>query len=156
MIPSARIEEFLMVYRFAVMLVLSAFLGCGPTLLFPGGELSGASSPLPSDWAWTDAVSTIQLETRPADPYSVNIWAVGIRDKLYVHAGANHSTWIENMESDSSVRVQIDEKIYELSATRVEDQAEFDAFSDAYEIKYGARPRNEDVDEAYLFYLKAG
>ena len=145
-----------MVYRFSVLLALPFFLGCGPTLLFPGGELGGSSSPTPSDWAWTDEVSTIQLETRPEDPYSVNIWVVGIHDKLYVHAGANHSTWIENLEADSSVRVQVDEKIYALSAFRVEDQAEFDAFADAYEIKYGTRPRNEIVDEVYLFYLKAG
>lgn len=145
-----------MVYRLAVLLALSFFLGCGPTLLFPGGALDGTSTPPPTDWAWTDEVSTIQLETHPEDPYSVNIWVVGIDEKLYVHAGANRSTWVENMEGDSSVRIRIDEKIYALSATRVDDQAEFDTFSDAYEIKYGTRPRNENVDEAYLFYLKAG
>ena len=145
-----------MAYRFLAILVLLFSLACGPTLLFPGGALGGTSTPPPNDWAWTDEVSTIQLETRPEDPYSVNIWVVGIDEKLYVHAGANRSTWVENMEGDSSVRILIDEKIYALSATRVEDQAEFDTFSDAYEIKYGTRPRNENVGEAYLFYLKAG
>ena len=40
-------------------------------------------------------------------------------------------------------------------ATRVEAQDEFDRFSDAYEKKYGRRPRNENVGEAYLFRLAA-
>ncbi len=59
------------------------------------------------------------------------------------------------MELDSAVRVLIDEKIYELSASRVEDQQEFDAFSDSYEAKYGIRPRNENVKEVYLFRMTA-
>ena len=141
--------------RFAAMLVLSFSLACGPTLLLPGGELNGALSAPPTDWGWTQEVETIQLETRPEDPYSVNIWAVGIDDKLYVHAGANRSNWVENMEADPSVRVLIDDRIYELTADRVEDQAEFEAFSDVYEKKYGSRPRNENVNEAYLFRLRA-
>jgi hypothetical protein len=153
--PVAQEKEYLMAYRFAAMLSLSFSLACGPSLLLPGGELSGTLSAPPNDWGWTEDVSTIQLETRPEDPYSVNIWVVGIRDKLYVHAGENLSNWVENMEDDPSVRVLIDGKIYELTAYRVEDQAEFDAFSDVYEKKYDSRPRNENVNEAYLFQLWA-
>jgi hypothetical protein len=47
----------------------------------------------------------------------------------------------------------VNESIYELSSSRVMDPAEFDRFSDAYEKKYGRRPRNESVAEAYLFRL---
>jgi hypothetical protein len=39
--------------------------------------------------------------------------------------------------------------------TRVGTQDEFDRFSDAYERKYGRRPRNDNVTEAYLFRLAA-
>jgi hypothetical protein len=144
-----------MAYRIAAMLALPFFLACGPTLLLPGGTLNGTSSQSPSDWGSTGEVSTIQLETRSEDPYSVNIWAVGIDEKLYVHAGANRARWVEHMEVDPFVRVRVEENIYELAAVRVEDQAEFDAFSDAYESKYGMRPRHEDVTEVYLFYLRA-
>jgi hypothetical protein len=154
-IPSARIEESLLINRFAAMLALSLLLACGPTLVLPGGALDGTSAMPPPDWGWTDDISTIQLETRPEDPYSVNIWAVGIEQKLYIHAGANRSTWVENMEDNSSVRVRIDEKIYELVASRVYDQAEFDAFAIAYEDKYGSLPRNENIVDVYLFYLQA-
>ena len=70
-------------------------------------------------------------------------------------AGANRSTWVEYIEADPNVRLQVDDSIYELVAARVNDQAEFDRFSDAYEKKYGRRPRNESVSEAYLFRLAA-
>ena len=100
-------------------------------------------------------MKTIQLETRPADPYSVNIWVVALDEHLYVHAGASRSAWVEHMESDPNVRVRVGDSLYELTAARVEEQGELDRFSDAYERKYGRRPRNENVAEAYLFRLGA-
>ena len=134
---------------------LACLLGCGPTLLIPGGELKGSIEAVPGDWSFSDEVSTIQLETRPADPYSVNIWAVGIGDRLYVHAGANRSRWVENILADPRVRVRVAGKLYPLTAVRVEDPAEFATFADAYKKKYGTRPRNENVAEVYLYRLGA-
>lgn len=136
--------------------LIATIAGCsGPFLVVPGGALDGTTTAVPARWAFTEEVDTIQLETRPTDPYSVNIWVIGLDEHLYVHAGTNRSTWVENMETDPDVRLQIDDSIYELVATRVVDQAEFDRFSDAYEQKYGRRPRNEVVGEAYLFRLAA-
>ena len=83
----------------------------------------------------------------------MNIWVIALDPHLYVHAGASRSTWVEHMEEDPRVRLRVDESIYELAAARVTEQAEFDRFSDAYETKYGRRPRNENVKEAYLFRL---
>ncbi len=141
---------------FVVLLWAAPLAGCGrPFVLLPGGALEGPTSPIPESWSFTDAVKTIQLETRPADPYSVNIWVIALGDHLYVHAGANRSTWVENMETDPNVRVRVDGTIYELASARVEAQDEFDRFSDAYERKYGRRPRNGNVAEAYLFRLAA-
>ncbi len=134
---------------------LACLLGCGPTLLIPGGELSGPVEASPENWAFSDEVSTIQLETRPANPYSVNIWAVGIGARLYVHAGANRSRWVENILADPRVRVRVAGKLYPLTAVRVEDPAEFATFADAYKKKYGTRPRNENVAEVYLYRLGA-
>lgn len=135
---------------------LSLFLltGCGPFLLFPGGKLDGGEKPSPASWSFIEEIDTVQLETRPSDPYSVNVWAVGIGPLLYVHAGASRSTWVENMEVDPDVRVRVGDSLYELRASRVETQEEFDRFSDVYERKYGSRPRNESVTEAYLFRLE--
>ena len=133
-----------------------ATLACnGPFVLLPGGSLAGTVEEAPADWGFTAEIDTVQLETLPSEPYSVNLWAVGMGDVLYVHAGANRATWIENMEADPRVRVRIGDAIYELAAVRVESQDEFDRFSAIYEEKYGNPPRNPSVDEAYLFRLRA-
>jgi len=148
-----------MLERHALALALALSLaaplaGCGrPFVLLPGGALEGKAVPLPESWAFTDEVNTIQLETRAADPYSVNIWVIALGEHLYVHAGANRSAWVENLEADPKVRLRVNDSIYELAAARVAEQAEFDRFSDAYERKYGRRPRNGNVTEAYLFRL---
>jgi hypothetical protein len=126
-----------------------------PFVLLPGGALEGETAAVPQSWAFTNDVDTVQLETRPADPYSVNIWVVAIEPNLYIHAGANRSAWVEHIEADPQVRMRVNDAIYELAAARVEAQDEFDRFSDAYEKKYGRRPRNENVGEAYLFRLAA-
>lgn len=136
--------------------ILSSLVACsGPFVLFPGGSLDGTPTEAPTDWGFTAETDTVQLETNPLEPYSVNIWAVGLGDVLYVHSGANRATWIENMESDPRVKVRVGDKIYALNASRVEDQAEFDRFSEVYEVKYGNPPRNPSVVEAYLFRLRA-
>ena len=137
-----------------LLLSSALLLGCdGPFVLLPGGQLDGTPAPPPESWAFTDEVDTIQLETNPADPYSVNIWVIALGEGLYVHAGATRATRVEHMEVDPKVRLRVEGRIYELAAARVADQAEFDRFADAYERKYGRRPRNESVQEAYLFRL---
>jgi hypothetical protein len=139
-----------------IALLSIASLGCGrPFVLLPGGKLEGEPVAIPESWSFTDAVTTVQLETRPADPYSVNIWVIALGPNLYVHAGTNRSTWVENIEADPNVRLRVDHSIYELAAARVAAQDEFDRFSDAYEKKYGRRPRNENAGEAYLYRLAA-
>lgn len=136
-------------------LCLAASACGGPFLLLPGGELEGESAPVPEDWAFTDDVSTIQIETNPADPYSVNIWAVALDGSLYLHAGANRTTWVEHLESDPRLRAKIGDKLYALAGERVTDPAEFARFAEAYEAKYKTRPRNENVAEVYLLRLGA-
>lgn len=132
---------------------LVCLLGCGPTLIFPGGELSGPVAAVPEDWGLLDEISTIQLETHPAEPYSVNVWAVGIGSRLYVHAGANRSRWVENLIADPLARVRVDGTIHPVVAVRVEDPTEFSVFADAYQKKFGMRPRNENVADVYLYRL---
>lgn len=138
------------------IVVGATLVGCnGPFVLLPGGALQGETAAVPSDWSFTADVDTVQLETRPSEPYSVNIWVIGLGEHLYVHAGTSRSTWVENMEADPNVRMKIEDSIYELAATRVDSQEEFDRFSEVYEGKYGNPPRNGSVVEAYLFRLSA-
>lgn len=146
--------------RIHFLLVLTSFLllvpACGgPFLLLPGGELEGEVAPVPADWSFTDEISTIQIETNPSDPYSVNIWATAAGEALYLHAGANRATWVEYLETDPHLRIKVEDQLYELAATRVTDVEEFAAFADRYETKYGNRPRNENVSEVFLLRLEA-
>ena len=133
----------------ALVLLLS---GCD-LIPFSGGALTGTLTEPPS--SWTDAANPeiIELETNPIDPYSVKLWIVGMGPNLYVHAGANRATWVEHIEQNANVRLLIDDSLYELLAVRVESAEEFAAFAMVYEEKYGNRPRNEEVQEAYLFRL---
>ena len=139
---------------FLGIVLCASVAGCeGPFVLLPGRALEGSAAATPDDWSFTDEVDTVQLETRSNEPYSVNIWVIAIGEHLYVHAGDNRSTWVENMEADPNVRLRVGATIYELVASRVDAQEEFDRFSAAYEQKYGRRPGNENVAEAYLFRL---
>ena len=138
-----------------VALAFAAGACSGPFFLLPGGELEGEVVPVPADWSFTDDVSTIQIETNPADPYSVNIWVTAVDDALYLHAGANRATWVEHLEADPRIRIGIDDSLYELASTRVTGEDEYARFADAYESKYGVRPRNENIAEIYLLRLDA-
>jgi len=137
----------------AVVLGLLATLGCGYVPL-PGGELDGTPRPVPEDWSFLADTSIVQIETRPSDPYSVNIWAVGMGPVVYLHAGDNRTAWVEHLEVDPRLRMRVGDDLYAMRAVRVDSQAEFDRFADAYEAKYWGRPGNENVEEVYLLRLE--
>ncbi len=139
--------------RLLIILILLFTTGCD-LIPFSSGQLEGTLTPPPSDWSEVAKADVIQLETQPNDPYSVKLWVIGEGPDLYVHAGANRANWVEHIDVDPNVRLLIGEALYELQAQRVETQSEFDAFADVYELKYGNRPRNENVGEAYLFRLR--
>ena len=64
----------------ALLTLLATACG-GPKFgVLPGGQLGGAvvSGPV-DDWGFTDAVSRVQLETRPDDPYSVHVYGGSFR-----------------------------------------------------------------------------
>jgi hypothetical protein len=119
------------------------------------GALKGDVVPVPDSWSAVAQTKIIQLETQPADPYSVNLWTVEVRGNLYVFAGDNRATWVDHIAVNSSVRLQAAKEVYALSAERVTEAEEFEAFAVEWEKKYGNRPQNEQVDETYLFRLRA-
>ena len=143
---------FLVKKHWLAIALLTLLAGCD-WIPFSGGQLQGTATPVPADWTTVAAANVIQLETNPEDPYSVKLWIIGDGPNLYVHAGANRATWVEHMDTDPRVRVLIDGALFELRAERVTTQAEFDAFSNLYEAKYGNPQRNGNVGEAYLFRL---
>ena len=141
--------------RLSNLFMLVGLTACSGGTPFPGGALEGTPTPVPASWAAPPLPDVIELETHPADPYSVHLWIIGMGDHAYVHAGANRAAWVEHIEADANVRLQVEKAVYELKAERVASADEFAAFSEVYEDKYGNRPRNENVNEAYLFKLTA-
>jgi len=126
----------------------------GPTAVFPGGELAGPVEPAPTSFAFARDAGTVQLETRPEDPYSVNIACAVVGDTLYVSAGDNKSQWVENMEANPLVRMRIAGDIYPLRAERVIDDAEMRAFADEWTKNSWARDPTT-LDEAWVYRLEA-
>jgi len=139
--------------RIPILLAVALATGCGgPISMVPGGELSGPVQATPADWAFSNDHETVQLETRPTDPYSVNVWGVAIGDHFYV-AGSKDSTWVAHVTAEPAVRLRIDGAIYELAATPTEDEGEINAFLAAVEKKYDWESDEEQRENAVLFRL---
>jgi len=136
-------------------IALTALGGCAEYLPFSSGGLEGAVAETPASFEEIGRQEIVQLETNPTDPYSVNLWVIGNKDSLYIFAGDSETTWVQHIAVDPNVRLKIGESIYELAATRVTDAEEFENFAQAWESKYGNRPRNENVDETWLLRLSA-
>jgi hypothetical protein len=132
-----------------------AVLACGPIGPISGGKLDGQLVTTPvADWSFSDASKTVALESRPDDPYSVNVWAVADGPRLYLAAGKGLETkWAKFVLADPRVRVRIDGKIYELRAVEVTDDAQKQAVRALYQKKYAYAPKPEDAAKAVLFRL---
>jgi hypothetical protein len=150
------------VYSFALLSWM--FVACGPLGPLPGGEIDGALASTPAgDWSFTDAHWTVQLETRPGDPYSVNVWCAAAGGRLYVGAGrGGSSTWSRALLDNPRARVRIGTVLYEVTAIRVADDAEIETYLDALSLKYSSsdaelsdfQPSSDQPPSAVLFRLE--
>lgn len=140
--------------RPALFLVLMvAAMGCnGPILLLPGGELKGEARPAPADWSFATG-QTVQLETRPNDPYSVNIVCIVLDDRLYIYAGDTETEWVKNIEADPSVRLRVGGVLYDLVARRVTRPAEIARFAEAWTSQSFFYRDPNKLDRVWLYQL---
>lgn len=139
----------------AVFAVLVSQRTFEPVIGFPGGRLSGTEQQKPQDWSVATDIGTIQLETRPDDPYSVNLWGVGIGPDFYVATRPEGTGWSENIIADPRVRLRIGNDVFSLVATGVGDSAERKRVSDAYVAKYDANLEENIGDEGLIYRLDA-
>ena len=69
--------------------------GCGgPLLAIPGGALAGEPAAVPASWG-ASHTGVLELETRPGDPYSVQVNYVVRDGRLYVDP-ADGRRWLVN------------------------------------------------------------
>ena len=123
--------------------------------LLPGGRLAGELRPAPGDWGLAGSHGTAQLETRPEDPYSVNVAFTVLGGSLYVNAGDTETRWVRNIAEDPRVRLRIEDALYELRAERVTDAAELDAFGAAWTDQSFFRRDPRKLDEVWVYRLAA-
>lgn len=127
----------------------------GPVGPIPGGKLEGEVQAWPQDWAFTDHIENVLLETDPMDPYSVTVWAVYVGSNLYVGAGDVESRWAQNMRTEKTVVVAIQGRLFEAEANMVTANDETLAVIDVYQKKYEIEDWTEFVgdDEGAFFRL---
>ena len=132
----------------------TALSGCAePFVVLAGGELAGKVEDPPVDWTPLNDEEIVQLETRPEDPYSVNIWMIGYGPDLYVATGDDPTGWSEHIDANPDVRVRIRGVIYELEARRVDDLEEKTRIGDEYVGKYDVDDDDNWVETGQLFRL---
>jgi hypothetical protein len=141
--------------RTIAFFALSVLLACGPVVMIPGGRLSGEAKPVPSDWSFSDSVETVQLETRPDDPYSVNIWGAAAGPDFFIASGKPENAWAEHILADDRVRLRIDGAVYEMRAIRDDSPESRERFLAAAKAKYDFEPEPDQASGAVLFRLVA-
>jgi len=115
-------------HRLLLILAAAAAFACStPFLGMPGGELSGEVVTKPvTDWTFVDDLF-VQLETRPTNPYSVQLNYIVRDGKLYIDP-AEGRTWFEHIRADPRVRVRFGGKIYPVTAVLVGEPGELEGF----------------------------
>jgi hypothetical protein len=131
------------------------FAACGPIVMIPGGALSGTLKPAPADWSFTDAIDNVQLETRPGDPYSVNVWGIGAGKDFFIAAGESSNTWAQHILEDPNVRLRVGDDLYELVAERTDSEADRNTFIERAQAKYDWELDEEQAASAILFRLRS-
>jgi hypothetical protein len=141
--------------RTGLTIVLAFTLAaCGdPILTLPGGALEGTPTSAPDDWSALAAVDTVQVEFRPDDPYSHNIWAIGIDRDAYIATSADGTRWTPFLAADPRVRLRIDGALYDLTAVAVTDAAERARVAATYLEKYDLDADDNWVEGALIYRL---
>lgn len=128
----------------------------GPSVLFPGGQLISGTlhQGAEPDWAFTDEVFTIELET--SDPVSSRrIFVMESDGKVYVPSGYMRSflgklwkDWAFDVEDGSKAAVaRIEGVRYERELIRVMDPAIVEGVARKLAIKYAGGESPEAVAE---------
>ncbi|MEE3326464.1 MAG: hypothetical protein VX252_03970 [Myxococcota bacterium] len=142
-----------MIVRIGLLTILLA-VGCnGPFFVFPGGQLSGPVEPAPGDWSGVGDSGTVQLETDPSDPYSVNVAYTVLDGKLYINAGDTETEWVKKIAADPEVRLGLQGDVYDLRAERVTNPAEIKRFGQAWTDQSMFRRDPASLDQVWLYRL---
>ena len=146
-----------LVLRATVLVALSlALTACDDPFGFAaGGELSGTIEDPPAVWQFDEDYGFAQLETRPEDPYSVNLAYVQMGGHLYVYAGNTRTNWVQHIEQTPLVRFRVNETIYPVRAVRVNDADVLAEFAAEWTDRSVFQRDPLQFDEVWLYRLVA-
>ena len=139
--------------QWTVLAWAALLIGCAPIGPIPGGRLGGSVSAPPESWESLQPYGTLQLESRPDAPYSVNVWGAGIGRSFYV-ACRPDSRWLAHVIENPEVRLRVHGNVYELRATRSESAEIRDKFFRQLMEQYGWSPDDRDRESAWLLRLE--
>ena len=145
------------VFRVLLLATLSMVLAAcdGPLVFMAGGELSGTVAEPPATWQFDEDSGLAQLETRPEDPYSINLAYVQLDGRLYIYAGDTRTAWVEHIAQNPLIRIRVDETIYPLRAVRVNDNDELTKFAALWASRSMFQRDPMQFDEVWLYRLEA-
>ena len=136
--------------------LVMALAACeGPLVFMSGGELSGTVADPPPIWQLDEASGSAQLETRPEDPYSINLAYVQLEGRLYIYAGNTRTNWVGHIEQNPLIRIRVGETIYPVRAVRVNDNDEIAEFALQWSNRSLFQRDPMQFDEVWLYRLEA-
>ncbi len=152
----------------AVVLAISEILTLGflvtlaePYGRIPGGRLSGEEvEGIVTDWNSVMS-QPVTLEVRPSNPYSVHTSYTIYEGHLYVSAIiGGDSRWARFLVEDPNLRIRpgrenVENKIYKVRATRIEDQSLLDEIHEfrARQRSSGSTRTPEEVARMWFFRI---
>jgi hypothetical protein len=130
------------------------FLFDGPLGPIPGGALKGAVNPDPHP-DWSNLEQVMELEIRPARPWSLSVWNVVIDGELYVpSAHGARRRWTAVAVNEPLARLRTHGRIYERRIERVTDTGLRLRLGQALAKRYGFEPPHDpEQDTTWYFHL---
>lgn len=127
--------------RVILLIMLTMGLAnCQPEDTRPGLWLSGEEvTSITNDWSFTDDIDEILIETGAWYflPHSTTIWCVEFENNLYIGSyGEELKFWEENIERNPRARLKINDMLYQVELSLVEDTQLSQQVDEVYNRKY--------------------
>jgi hypothetical protein len=140
-----------------VVLALDTFGGYlfdGPIGPIPGGAFQGTVDPTPTLDA-SNLEKVIELEIRPAKPWSLHVWNVVVDGEIYVPSAVGaRRRWTAVAVAEPNVRLRTHGRIYERRIEKVSDPSLRTRIGAAVAARYGFDPpKNPDDDTTWYFHI---
>ena len=95
-----------------------------PWAQLPGKRITGEEvTERIDDWSFMAPSTRVILEVRPSDPYSLYIRAYQHKGVLFLNSISPENRWTQFLLEEPNLRLKVENKIYKVRATQVEDPA---------------------------------